>query len=148
MAEIGRVRSLDLDRGEVRVVLEIPHCLGCGDGRCRHAAVRSLRAAINPAVPVAVGDRVVVVAPEGALRRVLVRLLVLPTLIGAIAWLIGGPAIGAIGGGLVFFGVVVRGGRGDDLLRVERRLSAIDAALIRAGAPDPGDTRTGARTNR
>ena len=142
MGRIARIRAIDTELSEIALVPELPRCAGCGGGACLHVRSRALHAAINPAVPVAVGDRVVIVAPRGALLRALVRLLVPPALIGTIAGLIAGPVSAAIGSGIALIVVVARGRRGEDLLRIERKLPATVGGANRPAALAPVDIQT------
>lgn len=149
MAEIMRVRRIDLDRGEVRLVPETVLCQGCSGDHCAHGSARTLRALHEEAMTLAPGDRVEVVAPRGAIPRALLRLVGVPAALAGIGvllvaggvLLVGAIAAAVIGAvlGLVF--TVLRGSRRRDLLRVRRRIPPVSAAAIGSEAVVSEDTR-------
>lgn len=145
MAELMRVRSVDLDRGEVFLTPESVLCQGCSGDRCAHGGTRTLRAAHDGTIALAPGDRVEVVAPPGAIGRAVARLVGLPAL-GVVlgAFLVGGALSAVVGGALGLALVAALGSGRGDLLRVERLIpSTLPGVIDRVGPADP-DSRTDA----
>lgn len=150
MAEIMRVRRIDLDRGEVCLAPETVLCQGCSGDHCAHGGTRTLRALHEEGSNLRVGDRVEVVAPRGAIARALLRLVGVPAALAGVGvllvaggvLLVGAIAAAVTGAVLGLVLTVLRGSRRRDLLQVRRRIPPVSAAVIGPEAVVSRDIRT------
>lgn len=143
MAEIMRVRRIDLDRNEVCLSPETILCQGCSGDRCTHGGTRTLRAFHDGQIALAPGDRVEVVAPRGSLFRGILRLLGVPLLLCGVGVVLVGGLVAALSGVVLGLGaVVLRGAHHGDLLRIERRISVKPADVIDPEAVADSGIRT------
>lgn len=151
MAEIMRVRRIDIDRGEICLAPERVLCQGCSGDHCAHGSTRTLRALHEEGLTLVPGDRVEVVAPRGAITRALLRLLGIPAAFAGIGTVLEGAGVlsvgviaaAAAGAALGLVVTVLRGSRRGDLLRVRRRLPLPPDAVGSEAAALPDTRRDG-----